>query len=69
MGRIKTKEITRTANQILEMHGEKFSATYDANKEVFRSISKDLGITSKWLTNRILGHITNVKRREADAKK
>ena len=65
MGRIKTKEIKRMANHILSLHGDKFSASFETNKEVFKQLD-GVDVESKWLSNRIIGYITTLKKRRGD---
>ncbi|MBN2042175.1 MAG: 30S ribosomal protein S17e [Candidatus Aenigmarchaeota archaeon] len=55
MGRIKQVAIKTLGNEIIEVHGKKFSEDFDKNKEVLATI-KD--IKSKKIRNVLAGYIT-----------
>ncbi|MBI5355704.1 MAG: 30S ribosomal protein S17e [Candidatus Aenigmarchaeota archaeon] len=63
MGRIKTNEIKRAGERLMELYGPKLSSTFDENKKILEPFYKDLGLDSKWMRNRIIGYITTLKKR------
>ncbi len=61
MGRIKTTFIKRKTKELLAMHGEKFTADFDQNKEITDKYTK---VQSKKIRNVITGYMTRLKKRE-----
>ncbi|MFH1399691.1 MAG: 30S ribosomal protein S17e [Candidatus Woesearchaeota archaeon] len=57
MGRIKTKLTKRVTNKLVNEHREKFSGSFDKNKEVVGSLAD---IQSKKLRNIIAGYVTRL---------
>lgn len=61
MGRIKTREIKRIGEQLVSEHGDKFSSSFDQNKEVYKQVV-NVGLASKRMRNKILGYVTSLKK-------
>ncbi len=62
MGRIKTKPVKRSTEELVENHLDEFSDNFEANKPI---VEKYTDIPSKKLRNIITGYVTRlVKSRE-----
>ena len=61
MGRIKTKLIKRTGNQIVAENPEKFSKDFEANK---KEISEIADIPSKKIRNVLAGYVTRLAKKQ-----
>ena len=61
MGKVRTETIKRMAKNLLERHPDKFTADYEANKQVIDQI---VDSRSKRLRNRISGYLTGLKKME-----
>jgi small subunit ribosomal protein S17e len=59
MGRIKSKLIKRTANNLMNLENS-FSDKFEENKELLKG-----GVESKKLRNQLAGYITRIKRYQA----
>ena len=57
MGRVKTVLIKRKAHQLMKLHGNEFSESYEKNKEV---INKLISTPSKRLRNAVTGYVTKL---------
>lgn len=63
MGRIKTKQVKRITNKLMEKHEDELTSSFDENKEV---VEKHTTVNSKKLRNRIAGHATRLKSNKED---
>jgi len=62
MGRIKTKQIKRVSQKLVQTHGDEFKETFEENKEI---VPRFVKIPSKKLRNTVAGYVTRlVKTRE-----
>ncbi len=61
MGRIKTTFIKSKTRELLDIHGEKFTADFTENKLL---VSQLAILSSKKLRNTIAGYLTRLKRKE-----
>jgi len=61
LGKVRTETIKRMAKNLLERHPDKFTADYEANKQVIDQI---VDSRSKRLRNRISGYLTGLKKME-----
>ncbi len=59
MGRIRTRLIKRTANEILVGHKSKFNDNFDHNKH---KVAEVADVSTKKLRNKIAGYITKLVR-------
>ena len=66
MGKVKTEQIKRLANELIERFPEKFSTNFEDNKRVVDALTQ--GTTTK-VRNQIAGYITHTFSLEADASK
>lgn len=62
MGRIRTKLIKRTANQLLNTYKERFSTEFNENKQ---KVDLFADIRSKKLRNVIAGYVTRLAKRSS----
>jgi small subunit ribosomal protein S17e len=60
MGRIKTKQIKRMTNELIDNYPEEITTTFDENKKV---VGSHLDSQSKKLRNMIAGYATRRKRK------
>ncbi len=60
MGRIKTTYIKRKTKELIENHGDKFTADYEKNKEVLAEIAN---IKSKKIRNIIAGYAARLTKK------
>ena len=58
MGRIKTKQIKRITNELIEKYGNLVATTFNENKKV---VSDKIDAPSKKLRNMITGYATRCK--------
>jgi small subunit ribosomal protein S17e len=63
MGRVKTKNIKRTGNQLLEQFPEEFTDDFAENKAL---VDKYTTAQSKPLRNKIAGYIVQARKRVVD---
>ena len=63
MGRIKTLQIKRATNKLMELHRDKFTDSFEKNREI---LDKLIIAESKKLKNIIAGYITRLKKRPSD---
>lgn len=61
MGRIKTTQVKRTTNELMEHYGDQFGEDFEANKAV---VSKYVETTSKKLRNVIAGYATRLAKKQ-----
>lgn len=61
MGRIKTRLIKRTGNEILNKHNNKFTTDFKKNKNNLLEVAE---ISSKKLRNSIAGYITRLVKQQ-----
>lgn len=61
MGRIKTTFIKGKTRELLDAHGEKFTADFTENK---RLVARLTIIPSKKLRNIVTGYVTRLKKKE-----
>ena len=59
MGRIKSTAIKTLGNKLIREHGDKFSDTFEKNKETLNEVKK---IKSKKVRNIVAGYITRKMR-------
>ncbi len=62
MGRIKTTFIKQKTKELLEVHGDKVTDDFVANKKVTSQLTD---VSSKKLRNTIAGYLTRLKKKEA----
>ena len=60
MGRIKTKQVKRITNELIEKHGDRITASFEDNKKV---VAEYLDSESKKLRNIIAGYAARRKRK------
>ncbi|HLC75365.1 MAG TPA: 30S ribosomal protein S17e [Candidatus Nanoarchaeia archaeon] len=60
MGRIKTKQVKRITNEIIQRFGDEAATTFDENKKF---VSRRLDTQSKKLRNIIAGYTSRLKRK------
>ena len=63
MGRIKTLPIKRITNKLMELHRDKFTDSFEKNREI---LDKLVIAESKKLKNIIAGYITRLKKKSSD---
>jgi len=63
MGRIKTLQIKRVTNKLMELHRDKFTDSLEKNREI---LDKLIIAESKKLNNIIAGYITRLKKKSSD---
>ena len=63
MGRIKTLQIKRVTNKLMELHRDKFIDSLEKNREI---LDKLIIAESKKLNNIIAGYITRLKKKSSD---
>lgn len=63
MGRIKTKQIKRITNELMENYGSKFNRDYLENRNKVEQFAE---IKSKKLRNTIAGYVTRLSRINVD---
>jgi len=63
MGRVKTKNIKRTGEELLEQYPDEFSEDFNENK---LKVSELTTVQSKSVRNKIAGHIVASKRKVVD---
>ncbi|MBN1385696.1 30S ribosomal protein S17e [Candidatus Woesearchaeota archaeon] len=61
MGRIKTKLIKRTTNELIHRHMDDFKVDFEQNK---RLVSKFMDIPSKKMRNIIAGYVTRLSKKK-----
>jgi small subunit ribosomal protein S17e len=62
MGRIKTKNVKRITEELIDNHFDEFSEDFDENKPI---VEKHVSVESKKLRNIIVGYVTRrVRSRE-----
>jgi len=66
MGRIKTLQIKRVTHELMNLHGDKFTDTYEKNKEI---VNKLISTPSKKLRNAIAGYVTRLVKQSKEPKK
>lgn len=64
MGKVKTEQIKRVANELIERFPEKFSRNFEENKHMVDALTR--GATTK-VRNQIAGYIAHTFSLEADA--
>lgn len=64
MGKVKTEQIKRVANELITRFPEKFSTNFEDNKHAVDALTQ--GTTTK-VRNQIAGYITHTFSLEADA--
>jgi small subunit ribosomal protein S17e len=64
MGRIKTKQIKRITNELMDNFSDELTTTFDENKVV---VDRHVDAQSKKLRNIIAGYATRLKRKLATA--
>lgn len=65
MGRIKTKLIKRTGEELISIYQDKFSGDFEDNKKLLPGLAE---INSKKLKNIIAGYITRLVKRKQKLK-
>lgn len=63
MGRIRTRLIKRTANEVLASHKSKFGEDFNKNKHIVAEITD---VNTKKLRNKIAGYITKLVKTDQD---
>jgi small subunit ribosomal protein S17e len=63
MGRVKTKNVKRTAEQLVEQYPDDFSEDFNANK---KRVAELTTAQTKPLRNKIAGYTVALKRRVVD---
>ena len=61
LGKVRTEMIKRIAKDLLERHPDKFTADYEANRQI---IDQVVDSRSKRVRNRISGYVTRLKKAE-----
>ena len=61
MGRIKTQLTKRVTKQLMSKHGEKFTANFEENKKIVKTLSST---TSRRIQNTIAGYAARIKKKE-----
>lgn len=64
MGRIKTLLIKRVTNELMNLHGDKFTDNFEENKIIVSSI---VSTPSKKLKNIIAGYVTRLVKKSKNA--
>jgi small subunit ribosomal protein S17e len=64
LGKVKTEQIKRVANELIERFPEKFSSNFDENKHMVDALTQ--GTTTK-VRNQIAGYITHMFSPETEA--
>lgn len=60
MGRIKTAQIKRVTHELMELHGNEFTESFEVNQEI---VGKLISTSSKRLRNKIAGYVTKLVRK------
>lgn len=60
MGRIKTKLVKRIGRELIDLHGNEFSESFEHNK---LKVTELTDTTSKKLRNVIAGYVTHLRKR------
>jgi Ribosomal protein S17E len=63
MGRVKTRNIKRTSEELIEQYPDEFSEDFAENK---KKVDEYTTVQSKSLRNKIAGYIVALKRRVVD---
>ncbi len=63
MGRIKTRLVKALTHELLDIHGDKFTTSYDENKVKVTELTE---IKSKKLRNIVAGYVTRMKKARAE---
>lgn len=63
MGRIKTKQVKRIANELIKEHREEFKEDFKENKGL---VGKFIKVPSKKMKNVIAGYVTRLARKKED---
>jgi len=66
MGRIKGTLVKRSARELLVVHKERFTSSFEENK---KAVGEILPEVQKKLRNSIAGYIARIKKREERSKK
>ena len=66
MGRIKTVQVKRTTNKLIELHEKKFGKDFGRNKKAVEELAE---VRSKKLRNVIAGYACRLKRRSEEGPK
>ena len=57
MGRIKTIRIKRVTNELMKLHGQEFTDSFEENKKIVNGL---VSVSSKKLRNTIAGYATRL---------
>lgn len=63
MGRIRTRLIKRTANELVSKHKTQFTESFDHNKKTVDEVSE---VSTKKLRNKIAGYVTKLVKTTKD---
>ena len=64
MGRVRTEQVKRIAQELVEQYPDKFNADFENNKRLVDSFTT---VSSARLRNRIAGYITRISATTEDA--
>ena len=57
MGNVRPEHVKRVARELLRRHTDKFTTSFDENKEIIQSLTN---IASTKLRNRVAGYVTRI---------
>lgn len=66
MGRIKTLQIKRITRELMRLHADKFTGSYEENKKILNGL---ILTQSKKLRNIIAGYVTRLVKQSKEPKK
>ena len=61
LGKVRTETIKKISRELLERHGNKFTADYEKNKQIVDQLVES---HTKKMRNRVSGYVTRLKRIE-----
>ena len=57
MGKVRTEQVKRIAQELIKRHPNKFSTDFESNKKLIESLTR---ISSRKLRNRVAGYVTRL---------
>lgn len=64
MGRIKTTQIKRVTHELMELHGNEFTNSFEENQQI---VNKFISTPSKRLRNKIAGYVTKLVKKSKES--
>jgi len=57
LGKVRTEQVKRIAQELIKRHPNKFSTDFESNKKLIESLTR---ISSRKLRNRVAGYVTRL---------